>query len=140
MPLAVARELVGEGFCSPQCLLALLPESDCQCRCDGRGHGLLADAEVDFDTQGVTPVPPMRKAPALICAGCNRPIGKKRLHLVAETDQGNRVVGGCCLGSTTRPLHRSLWPSCPELWHDVYDHSSSSGTRAGVAALLGLWP
>lgn len=43
-----AVELVEQGFCSPQCLIA---RDDvwgiCQCRCEGTYHGLLADVQVE---------------------------------------------------------------------------------------------
>ena len=48
-----ARELLDDGQCSPQCLLAREPGSEqvCVCPCRGRYHGVLATALVP-----VTPV------------------------------------------------------------------------------------
>lgn len=41
-----ARDLLLAGYCSPMCLLALVPESKCSCRCDGAFHGAASDADV----------------------------------------------------------------------------------------------
>jgi hypothetical protein len=78
----------------------------------------------------------MRAAPAFDCAACGRRIGKTAGHNL--TDDG-RVLCGRCLG--TRRLHARLYPDCPVAWHDLFDHARGvAGTRAGVAAALGLWP
>lgn len=78
----------------------------------------------------------MRAAPAFDCAACGRRIGKTAGHNL--TDDG-RVMCTRCLG--TRRLHRDLYPECPVAWHDLFDHARGvAGTRAGVAAVLGLWP
>lgn len=41
-----AAVLVASGECSPACLLAQEADGKCRCRCTGRYHGALADAEV----------------------------------------------------------------------------------------------
>lgn len=73
-------------------------------------------------------------APGLDCALCGHPIGKQALH--ALTGDG-RVLCGRCLD---RPAHATLYPDCPKRWHDVHDHPLTTGTLAGIAAHLGLWP
>lgn len=77
----------------------------------------------------------MTPAPALDCAHCGRTIGKRAAHY-RTFDQ--RVMCGRCISD--RRLHSQLWPACPHAWHDNYDHLAAIGTRAGVAAALGLWP
>lgn len=42
-----AGDLVQHGECSPQCLLADSGDKGCDCRCGGKYHGLLADAELE---------------------------------------------------------------------------------------------
>lgn len=76
----------------------------------------------------------MTAAPAFDCALCRRHIGKRALHHC--TDDG-RVVCSRCLGTAA---HAKLFRGCPEQWHDVLDHPSCFGSRAGIAAHLGLWP
>ncbi len=76
----------------------------------------------------------MKPAPAFDCASCGRRIGKTATHHLIG---GSGVVCSRCL---TRPAHARLFPDCPHRWHDVYDHQCSPGTRAGIAAHLGLWP
>lgn len=78
----------------------------------------------------------MRPAPALDCHACRKTIPKRRGHNLTED---NHVLCMTCLGD--KRLHSSLWPDCPHTWHDNYDHTPSvAGTRAGVAAVLGVWP
>lgn len=77
----------------------------------------------------------MKPAPPFNCARCHRCIGKRGLHHLI--DGSTTVVCGRCLG---RDAHGDLFPSCTVPWHDVYDHPASFGTRAGIAAHLGLWP
>jgi hypothetical protein len=76
----------------------------------------------------------MTAAPPLDCAGCSRRIGKKAGHYLTED---GRVVCSRCL---TQAVHAALYPGCPHRWHDTLDHLASTGTRAGIAAKLGLWP
>ncbi len=78
----------------------------------------------------------MKAAPAFDCAACGRRIGKTAGHNLLED---GRVLCTRCLG--TKRSHPSLFPDCPVAWHDLHDHARSvAGTRAGVAAVLGLWP
>lgn len=78
----------------------------------------------------------MKPAPPLVCAGCGRIIGKSRAHSLTDD---HRVLCSRCLAD--RRLHPRMWPDCPEDWHDCHDHVTSvAGTRAGVAAVLGVWP
>jgi hypothetical protein len=76
----------------------------------------------------------MTSAPPFDCARCRRQIGKTRAHHLIE---GRRVVCSRCLD---RPAHADLFPDCGVRWHDVLDHEGSQGSRAGIAAHLGLWP
>lgn len=76
----------------------------------------------------------MKPAPPFDCARCHRRIGKVRTHFLIE---GDRVVCSRCLG---RPAHTDLFPDCDVRWHDVLDHKGAQGSRAGIAAHLGLWP
>jgi hypothetical protein len=76
----------------------------------------------------------VKPAPAFDCASCGRRIGKTATHTLIE---GDRVICSRCL---TRSAHAKLFPDCPTRWHDPLDHSGSCGTRAGIAAHLGLWP
>lgn len=78
----------------------------------------------------------MIPAPPLDCAACQRTIGKGSGHNLTDD---RRVLCMRCL--FRRDLHGTFWPDCPLPWHDMFDHTSGvSGTRAGVAAALGLWP
>ena len=78
----------------------------------------------------------MRAAPAFDCAACGRRIGKTAGHNLLDD---GRVLCSRCLG--TKALHRDLYPGCPMAWHDLFGHARGvAGTRAGVAAALGLWP
>lgn len=82
----------------------------------------------------------MKAAPALACSNCRRTIGRRAGHFIIDAEAGPVVLCGRCIGST-RQVHASLFPSCPEHWHDLHDHPGvSSATRAGAAAALGLWP
>jgi hypothetical protein len=51
--------------------------------------------------------------------------------------QDDRVACDRCL---TKTAHAALYPDCSHGWHDTLDHLASAGTRAGMAAHLGLWP
>lgn len=77
----------------------------------------------------------MKPAPALDCSCCSRRIGKTSAHYLLDD---NRVLCGRCLGK--RRIHSVLFPACPVAWHDPQDHLQCSGTRAGIAHMLGLWP
>jgi hypothetical protein len=76
----------------------------------------------------------VKPAPAFDCARCRRRIGKTAGHYLTED---NRVV---CCGCLDRDAHSELIPGCEIGWHDILDHLGSVGTRAGIAAHLGLWP
>ena len=76
----------------------------------------------------------MKPAPASDCARCGRRIGRTAGHYLIK---GDRVVCSRCLD---RAAHGELFPGCDVGWHDVLDHKGSQGTRAGIAAHLGLWP
>lgn len=76
---------------------------------------------------------PMTPAPPLDCSACHRTIGKRAGHNLTED---RRLLCTKCLFN--RKLHPVYWPACPEAWHDMFDHTSHvSGTRAGMASLLG---
>jgi hypothetical protein len=76
----------------------------------------------------------VKAAPPFDCARCRRRIGKTTTHYLID---GDRVVCVRCLG---RDAHNELFPDCDVRWHDVGDHKGAAGTRAGIAAHLGLWP
>lgn len=76
----------------------------------------------------------MKAAPAFDCARCRRRVGKDATHYLIESDL---VVCNRCLG---RDAHTALFGECEHRWHDTLDHLVASGTRAGVAATLGIWP
>jgi hypothetical protein len=77
----------------------------------------------------------VKPAPAFDCAGCSRRIGKTATHYLLEGS--GRVACTRCL---TKAVHATLFPDCPHRWHDTLDHSAACGTRAGIAAHLGMWP
>jgi hypothetical protein len=62
----------------------------------------------------------MNKAPALDCSSCGRRIGKRGGHYLMKNRQ---VLCGRCIDRLDR-----------------YDDLDSTGTRAGIAWRLGLWP
>lgn len=74
-------------------------------------------------------------APQLECSLCDRVIGKAAAHFLID---GSHVLCGRCSRATD--AHARLFPDCPERWHDIFDHPISQGTRAGIAAALGIWP
>lgn len=76
----------------------------------------------------------MTTAPAFDCRTCTRRIGRTTHYLLAD----GRVVCRRCAES--RPMHATAYPDCPDRWHDLLDHLRCVGTRAGIAAHLGLWP
>jgi hypothetical protein len=77
----------------------------------------------------------VKPAPPFDCARCHRRIGKTAGHILIK--EGNRVVCSRCID---RAAHRDLFPDCGVRWHDALDHEGNPGTRAGIAAHLGLWP
>ena len=77
----------------------------------------------------------MKAAPAFDCAVCKRTIGKTATHCL--TDDKRVLCKRCAWGKNA---HAKLYPDCPVRWHDAYDHDSCTGSRAGIAAHLGLWP
>lgn len=78
----------------------------------------------------------MTPAPALDCAACGHTIPKRASH---NATYDGRIL---CMKCLTAPrLHGDWYPDCMDGWHDVQDHLRYvAGTRAGVAAALGLWP
>lgn len=133
----VAAELVEQGLCTAMCLLAESSDQKCTCPCNGEGHGALAMAEVEFDPSGVIADPPMREAPEFDCHNCHRRIGKAAAHVLVDEQY---VLCTGCMGSNTKHLHSHYYSDCPSAWHDMWDHRATHGTRAAVAALLGIWP
>lgn len=76
-------------------------------------------------------------APSFDCEVCHRTIDKWRGHNVT-TD--NRIICSGCIPGNSKPLHRELFPDCPDDWHDMYDHLRYVvSDRLAVAATLGLW-
>lgn len=43
------RDLLATGECTPSCLLALVDDGSCQCRCDGTFHGIASDLTVNVE-------------------------------------------------------------------------------------------
>ncbi len=70
------------------------------------------------------------------CAVCGRRIGKTNTHYITET---RKVLCPRCsvyaMKSTT-PAHAQLYPDCPVAWHDLWDHTFTSATRAGARWML----
>ena len=51
-----------------------------------------------------------------------------------------RCFTGDGLGlKSSNHVHALAYPDCPTDWHDMYDHPSITGTRAGIAWQFGLW-
>lgn len=136
-----ARDLIVSGRCSPMCLMAWgESETKCSCPCQGRFHGALAYAEVTQNDPvywigpELPPTPPLTAAPEFECASCGRKIAKTKVHYLFDSD----VLCGRCVEGGQKG-HASRYPDCPERWHDMYDHLRMHGTRAGIAAKLGVW-
>lgn len=84
---------------------------------------------------------PMTPAPPFQCSQCGRTIAKQRTHVYVPATESvwcldcfSPAVGG------SRPVHARVYPDCEHRWHDMYDHPSMPGSRAGIASFLGLWP
>jgi len=64
---------------------------------------------------------------------CNRIIGKTRNHYAigAGPVTEDRII---CVRhiNDTQGMHTRFFPGCPHSWHDLHDHESLSGTRAGM--------
>jgi hypothetical protein len=71
------------------------------------------------------------RAPALYCDECGRHIGQRRSHFILD---GTRLLCGRCIDR--RELHAAYFPSCPRLWHDLYDHPFQTASRAAAWFLL----
>ena len=69
-------------------------------------------------------------APAHDCAECGRRLGKGGGHNIV----GRAVLCVRCIDR--RQLHAKYHPDCPHIWHDLYDHSPPSATRAGAWYVL----
>lgn len=64
----------------------------------------------------------MKPAPAFDCGLCGRRIGKTATHWVLA-EVLRRVICSRCVDK-----------------NDLYDHIDAHGSRAGIAATLGIWP
>ena len=74
--------------------------------------------------------------PALLCAGCDRPIGARRVHYVTLD---RRVVCDHC--QLTYEGHAKLYPDCTDRdFPSQHHHWYSECDRAGASWLLGLLP
>lgn len=62
----------------------------------------------------------MEAAPLFHCAACDRRIGKERMHFLSKA---GAVL---CVGCVDQG--------------DLYDQMQCSGSRAAIAATLGIWP
>jgi hypothetical protein len=78
----------------------------------------------------------VKPAPPLDCGICGRRIGKTAGHYLLA---GRQLACGRCI-ERGRILHGQVYPDCAARWHDLLDHLDSTGTRAGIAHVLGLWP
>ena len=79
-------------------------------------------------------------APPLDCAVCGKTIGRTATHALTAT--GVVLHQRCLEGGrdySSKRVHARIYPDCPHPWHDMYDHRSITGTRAGIAWQLGLW-
>jgi hypothetical protein len=63
------------------------------------------------------------------CAVCVQRIAKKQTHILTETDA---VVCMRCLLYDSRRAHTIAYPRCPHAWHDMFDHSHTHCTLAGL--------
>lgn len=79
-----------------------------------------------------------RAAPQFRCAACGKWIALNGPVILLTDRPGNIVLHTRC--HLARDAHARWYPDCPECWHDTGDHHASFGTRAGIAAHLGLWP
>lgn len=70
-----------------------------------------------------------RVMPPLHCESCSRRIGRQRTHYVVNTSPPC-VLCGRCIG--LQRAHARLWPECPHLWHDAWDHAMVSASRAAA--------
>jgi hypothetical protein len=85
------------------------------------------------------------RAPQFRCHDCRRWIAKARSLILFSADAPGPepvIVHIRCLNEPTpRQAHARRYPDCPVVWHDVYDHHDHAmGTRAGIAAVVGVWP
>lgn len=64
----------------------------------------------------------MNSAPPFDCWHCGRRIGRTRTHYLLR----GVLAQVCCVRCIDK--------------HDAYDAVAHSGTRAGIAAQLGMWP
>ena len=74
-----AAELLGFRLCTGQCLLGL--EDECHCRCGGRWHAVLADAEI--------PIPVTLTLAEAVAAG---PAGLPRRRSGSRSASANRAA------------------------------------------------
>ena len=76
-------------------------------------------------------------APALRCDECRRRIGKVNTHTVTA-DGATLLCINCHMapGPTQTRLHSRLYPSCPDIWHDLGDHAVQFASRAGAWFVL----
>lgn len=82
----------------------------------------------------------MKPAPEFTCAQCGRVIGRGRTHVYVNALDAVWCLRCFSPHAGSREVHARVYPDCPERWHDMYDHPTVSGTRAGIACMLGLWP
>jgi hypothetical protein len=85
-----------------------------------------------------------KAAPQFRCHDCHKWISKTGpVALLFKDDFDKEVVIlhlGCSDKPSSNQAHARWYPECPESWHDMYDHARNWGSRAGIAALLGIWP
>jgi hypothetical protein len=66
MPDMIAAELIRDGLCDGNCLLASGPPTTCDCACKGRWHGRLGHTPVPETAAWRTPRPPPQPGPHLL--------------------------------------------------------------------------
>ncbi len=75
----------------------------------------------------------MNAAEPFDCAICGRRIGKTASHYAIGPGPvtEDQIICSKHVGDT-RHLHGQFHPDCPVGWHDLHDHPTVAGTRAGL--------
>lgn len=111
-----AVDLVLAEICTPQCLLAMVAEDACKCRCEGEHHGALADIELD-----ATPTERQEMAAFtsanVECDGCGSRIGNRTHYLMLS----GRIQCGTCIReggpyAMSQVFFRGSRPNALALW------------------------
>lgn len=65
------------------------------------------------------------------CAECGRCIGEMSSHY-AGNEEGCDIAKVVCRRCDGRIAHRALYPDCPVMWHDLWDHNTMRGNRKAI--------